>query len=232
MNTRRIPSLVAGTLLALAFAVITTAADTKDDEAGFVSLFDGKTLAGWQGATTGYAVEDGAIVCQPQGGGNLYTADQYGDFIFRFQFKLAPGANNGLGIRAPLSGDAAYAGMELQILDDSHPQYASLKEYQYHGSIYGVVAAKRGHLKPAGEWNEQEVTCRGKQVTVKLNGETIVDADIEMASTPKTLDGRDHPGLKREKGHIGFLGHGSRVEFRAIRIKNLDGSTAKSSPPE
>jgi HEAT repeat protein len=192
------------------------------EEQGFVSLFNGQDLKGWVGDRKGYGVEDGKIVVFPaRGGGNLYTEKEYSDFVLRFEFKLTSGANNGLGIRAPLEGDAAYAGMELQILDNTAEKYKDLESYQYHGSIYGVVPAKRGHLKPAGEWNEQEVIADGRRISVKLNGVVIVDANIDLVSTPKTMDGREHPGLKRERGHIGFLGHGSRVEFRNIRIKEL-----------
>lgn len=216
--------------LQLALVVLTCVAATQllaaedkpaDDEAGFVSLFDGKTLDGWQGSVKGYAVEDGAIVCLPKGGGNLYTKGEYGDFDLKFEFKLTEGANNGIGIRTPMNVDAAYGGMEIQVLDNKAKQYEHLKPYQYHGSVYGVVPAKRGFLKPVGEWNSEEIKCKGKQVTVILNGETIVDADIEKASTPKTMDGRNHPGLKRDKGFIAFCGHGSRVEFRNLRIKEL-----------
>jgi len=188
---------------------------------GFVSLFDGKTLDGWQGSTGGYAVEEGNLVCKRQGGGFLYTDREYGDFHLKFDFKLTAGANNGLGIRTPMKGDPAYVGMELQILDNSSDKYAKLKPYQYHGSIYGVVAAQRGHLRPVGQWNSQQVICRGKQVKVILNGATIVDADIEKASTPKTVDGRNHPGLERDSGYICFCGHGSRVEFTNLRIRDL-----------
>jgi hypothetical protein len=205
--------------LILLFAVAVQAEDAKKSD-GFVSLFDGKTLDGWQGAVKGYVVKDGTIICK---GGNLYTKKEYGDFTFRFEFKLPAGGNNGIGIRTPLRGDAAYVGMEIQVLDDSAPRYKKLRPYQYHGSIYGVVACKRGHQKPVGEWNIQEITCRGKQVTVTLNGTVIVDADIEKASTPKTLDGKNHPGLKRDKGHIAFCGHGAPVAFRNISIKVLDG---------
>jgi len=191
--------------------------------AGFVPLFNGRDMTGWTGNTTGYYAQDGKMICDPKkAGGNVYTAEEYGDFVLRFDFKLAPGANNGLGIRAPLGGDAAYQGMELQILDDTAAQYATLQPYQYHGSIYGVVPAKRGHLKPVGEWNTEEVIAKGRQITVKLNGTTIVDADLDKASTPETMDHRDHPGLKRDKGHIGFCGHGDYLEFRNIRIKPLD----------
>jgi len=220
-------------------ALHTIVADMKSDDASvksalinalsawpdaefFVSIFNGRDLTGWTGNIDGYVVEDSTIVVySDRGGGNVYTAREYSDFILRFEFKLTAGANNGLGIRAPLTGDAAYQGMELQIIDNTADQYKDLKPYQYHGSIYGVVPSKRGYLKPVGEWNYQMVIASGRQIIVILNGETIVDADIYIASTPKTIDGNNHPGLKRDKGHIGFLGHGSRVEFRNIRIKEL-----------
>jgi len=183
------------------------------------SLFNGKNFDGWTGATDSYLIEDGMIICPQHGGGNLFTKEEFSDFIFRFEFKLTPGANNGLGIRAPLEGDAAYVGMELQILDDSAEQYKDLKPYQYHGSIYGVVPSKRGFQKSVGEWNFQEVIANGRQITVNLNGETIVDVNLDEINQP--MDGKDHPGLKRKKGNIGFLGHGSHVEFRNIFIKEL-----------
>jgi len=196
------------------------------DETGFIPLFNGRDLNGWVGATDGYGVEDGVLYAKSESGGNLYTAKEYGDFVLRFEFRLTPGANNGLGIRAPLTGNAAYEGMELQILDNSADRYKNLKPYQYHGSVYGVVSAKRGHLRPVGEWNEQEVTCVGRQIRVVLNGATIVDADLDEVSEGGTLDGQPHPGLERATGHIGLLGHGSRVEFRALRIKPLDRRTS------
>jgi hypothetical protein len=193
------------------------------DEKGFVSLFNGKDLTGWTGDTKGYAAEDSKIVLDPnRGGGNLYTVGEYGDFILLFEFKLTSGANNGLAIRSPLSGNPAYDGMEIQILDNSAPKYETLKPYQFHGSIYGVVTAKRDYLKPVGQWNSQKVIAKGRRITVILNDTTIVDADIDEAGTPKTMDEKDHPGLKRDKGHIGFCGHGDYLEFRNIRIKTLD----------
>jgi len=192
------------------------------DTEGFVALFNGRDLTGWTGNIKGHVVQDGKIVvCPERGRGNLYTQNQYGDFILRFEFKLTPGANNGLGIRAPLTGRASYMGMELQILDNKADKYRNLKPYQYHGSIYGVVPAKRGYLKPVGQWNFEEVIAKGRRITVNLNGTTIVDADIDEAGASGTMDGKDHPGLKRNKGHIGFLEHGDRVEFRNIRIKEL-----------
>jgi len=189
------------------------------EEDGWTSLFDGETLNGWTGAVDGYTAQEGAIVSKPGSGGNLFTKKEYANFEFTFEFKLTPGANSGLGIRAPLHGDAAYKGMELQILDNSAIRYAHLKPYQYHGSIYGVVPAKRGLQKPVGEWNTEHVVVRGDSVRVELNGVTIVNADIKKARAGDTIDGRKHPGLKRKRGHIGFLGHDALVAFRNIYVK-------------
>ena len=190
---------------------------------GFVALFNGKNLDNWTGNKQSYIAEDGMIVINPEdgSGGNLYTEKEYSDFIFRFEFQLTPAANNGLGIRAPLEGDAAYAGMELQILDDTSPVYAAIEPYQHHGSVYGVIPARRGFLKPVGEWNYEEVVAEGTHIKITLNGTVIVDGDIADPRDNGTMDHKDHPGLKNKTGHIGFLGHGSVVKFRNIRIKDL-----------
>ena len=194
----------------------------EEKSEGFVSLFNGKNLDNWVGNKTSYVVEDNMIIIKPDkgSGGNLYTEKEYADFIFRFEFQH-PGANNGLGIRAPLSGDAAYSGMELQILDNTAPIYANLQPYQYHGSVYGVIPAKRGFLKPVGEWNYQEVIARGTHIKVILNGTVIVDGDIAGPRDHGTMDNREHRGLHNKTGHIGFLGHGSVVKFKNIRIKEI-----------
>ncbi len=188
----------------------------KEAKEGFVSLFDGKTLKGWQGDVKGYVVENGTIVCK---GVNLYTAKQYANFVFRFEFKLPPAGNNGVGIRTPLKGDAAYVGMEIQILDDGDPVYKDLHPYQAHGSIYGVVPAKRGALKPVGQWNQEEIIADGSHIKVTVNGKVIVDADLSKIG--KTVDGHEHPGLHNPKGYVGWLGHGDPVAFRNVRIKTL-----------
>lgn len=215
--------LTAATLLFAGFAQADQAAtcglSQEEIDGGFIHLFDGKTLDGWQGAVDGYVPENGILVCKEKGGGNLFTTKEYSDFILRFEFKLEANGNNGVAIRTPLKGNPAYAGMEIQILDDSGSQYQNLKPYQYHGSIYGLVPAKRGFLKPVGEWNCEEIFCRGSHVKVTLNGTVIVDADLATIDEP--MDGRDHPGLKRDKGYLGWAGHGARVEFRNIRIKEL-----------
>ncbi|WP_339815535.1 DUF1080 domain-containing protein [uncultured Imperialibacter sp.] len=216
--------------LFLAIAAFSTASFaqnklTKEEKKdGYMLLFNGKDLSGWIGNKQDYVAENGTIAVKTDAGGsgNLYTEKEYGDFIFRFEFKLTPDANNGLGIRTPLEGDAAYVGMELQILDNTAEMYSKLQPYQYHGSVYGVIPAKRGFLKPVGEWNYQEVEVKGNKVKVTLNGEVIVDGDIAEASKDGTMDHKEHPGLKNKKGYIGFLGHGSELYFRNIRIKELD----------
>jgi hypothetical protein len=210
-------SLIVGSLLV-------SSASAAEPEEGFTSLFDGKTLAGWTTAPGAYTVEDGAIVCVAGSKGNLLSEKEYTDFTLRFDFKLTPGANNGLAIRSPLkqTGNLHVEGIELQILDHTDPKYKTLKDYQYNGSVYGVVAAKKEGLKPVGEWNSEEVTVQGRRIKVTLNGTVIVDADLDANETPtKTLDGVPHPGLTRAKGHIGFLGHGDRIDVRNVRIKEL-----------
>lgn len=193
----------------------------QPDAEGFTPIFNGKDLSGWTGWKRGYVVEDGAIVCK-EASLNLLTKREYGDFVLRFEFKLTPAANNGIGIRVPLKGHASEDGMEIQVLDEDHPDYKDIHDYQVHGSVYGLVPAKRGHLKPTGEWNQQEIRAEGSHITVVLNGETIVDTDLAEVLKQPTLDGKEHPGARRTSGHIGFLGHGDIVYYRNLRIKAAD----------
>lgn len=176
----------------------------EEADQGFVSLFDGKTLKGWKGATAQYTPADGLLICEKKGSGNLMTEKEFGDFIFRFDWKLEPGGNNGVSVR----------GHEIQILDDYAPQHKNLKDCQYHGSIYCKVPAKRGHTKKPGEWNTQEIHVKGSQWKVTVNGVVIVDADISKVDGLESL-------AKKTKGPIGFMGHGSRLEFRNLRVKEL-----------
>jgi hypothetical protein len=193
------------------------------DEPGFDPIFNGKDLSGWtiRGQYgPGYIVENGTIVCPSDGGGNLFTEKEYSNFILRFEFRLEEASNNGIGIRAPYEGDAAYTGMEIQILDhDAQVYRGKLKPAQYHGSIYDVVPAKTGYLKKTGEWNREEIVADGRHIKVTLNGTVIVDANLDDAKDPAVL--QKHPGLARTTGHIGLLGHHSRVEFRNLRVKTM-----------
>jgi len=193
-------------------------AHVSPDDQSFRRLFNGRDLSGWMGAVDGYAVEHGVMQLIKGHGGNLLTEEEFSDFVLRFSFRLPPGANNGLAIRAPAKGDAAYAGIELQILEDTHKKYAGLKPYQFHGSAYGIKAAHRGYQRPVGEWNHQEVRCEGTRIQVWLNGVQILDVDT---AKHEPVDGRNHPGMHRTKGHIGFCGHNDAVAFRDVRILTL-----------
>lgn len=201
----------------------TTTLTESEKQEGFVQLFDGRNMDKWIGNKAGYLLKNGVIEVNPEakGGGNLYTKEEFSDFIYRFEFQLTPGANNGIGIHAPLEGDAAYVGMEIQVIDSEHPMYATLQSYQYHGSVYGIVAAKRGFLKPTGEWNQEEIMIQGSKIKVTLNGTIITEADLKEATKNGTIDHNEHPGLKNTTGHIGFLGHGDVVRFKNMRIKTL-----------
>ena len=190
------------------------------DVEGFVSVFNGKNFDGWAGPIENYEVTGGAIVCKPGEGGNIYTEQEYSDFVVRLEFKLPPAGNNGLAIRYPGTGDAAYGAMcELQVLDSEHPKYAQLDTRQYHGSAYGMAAAHRGYLRPTGQWNFQQVTVKGSTVKVELNGVTILNADLSKVT--EYMGNSPHPGKLLTKGHFGFAGHSDPVQFRNVRIKQL-----------
>ena len=209
----------------------------EEKKQGFELLFDGTNLDNFVGNKVGYVPINGCINVTANYGNesNLYTKKEYRDFIFRFEFCfLRPGVNNGVGIRTPMGVDAAYYGMcESQILDHDDPIYAGLREYQVHGSVYGVIPAKRIKHKPLGEWSEEEIRVQGNHITVTVNGEVIVDGDIKEAcqghnvapdgsdNNPYTVDHRNHPGMFNKTGHIGFLGHGAGLKFRAVRVLDL-----------
>ena len=212
---------------------------------GFEVLFDGTSMHKWTGNTTNYVPLDGTIYVTAQygGSGNLYTKKEYADFILRFEFQFVQeGVNNGIGIRTPMGVDAAYHGMEIQILDHDAPIYKNLREYQQHGSVYGIIPAKRVKFPPLGTWNVEEIRAVGDRITVTVNGEVILDGDIREAcqghnvapdggkKNPYTVDHRNHPGLFNASGHIGLLGHGPGIKFRNIRIKELPASKVRDLP--
>lgn len=195
------------------------------DSAGFVELVNGKDLSNWTGAIDNYEVRNGAIYCKPGKGGNLLSREEYGDMIIRTEFILPPGGNNGIAIRTPAKGRPAQDGFEIQVIDSdgynaAHPK-APLKEYQYHGSLYNLVGAKHGFLRPVGTWNYEEIEVRGNHITVTLNGTKILDVETDKIDRskiePKNLPG----GLDRKTGHIGFAGHNDPVGFRSFKVKRL-----------
>ena len=184
-----------------------------------------------QTSMAGYGVKDGIIFCA-RGGGGTCTEREFSDFVLRFEFKLEEGSNNGIGIRAPLEGRLSTLGMEIQILEEGaawQANGASFNDTQFHGSVYDVIPAKKGALKKPGEWNTEEITAQGRQIKVVVNGQTILEADLNSVANRQTLE--KHPGILRDRGHIGFLGHDDYLEFRNIRIKELPKSEQDNTPP-
>lgn len=193
---------------------------------GFQSVFNGKDFEGWGGPIDNYQIVDGTIMCKPKKGGTIHTKEEYGDIEAKVEFKLPPAGNNGLAMRYPGEGDTAYVGMcEVQVLDDTADVYKKLDERQYCGSVYGVVAAKRGYLRPVGEWNIYHVTAIGHHITVELNGFVITDADVskfDQNDLSQFMHNSKHPGLMRTTGSFGFAGHNDPVQFKNVAIKKLE----------
>jgi len=234
--------LVVAAVACLAGGLLANAA-----EEGFVPLFNGKDLKGWQGATSCYGVkpeEPGVLQCLPErkdgsegGGGQLCTTKEYRNFVLRFDYCLPPMANNGVGIRmTDLNKTAAYYAMcELQLLDDND---LDTKPYQFTGAVYGVVPprkdnpAKEKDGKPycvqgsycfaAGHWNSEEVRVAGEEIEVWMNGVLITKADVSYyRGDGDTVDGKPHPGLHNRKGFLGFLGHGCNAKWKNVRIREF-----------
>lgn len=194
------------------------------DNSGFKKVFNGKDLTGWAGAVDSYDIVDGKLICKEGEVGSLFTKKEYSDFVATLEFKLPQAGNNGLILRYAGEGQPHIEGLELQVLDSEDPKYAELDPRQYHGSVYGLVPAHRGYLRPTGEWNFQKVTMRGSNIKVDLNGTTILDADLSEVQESK--DGEVPPGAKRKSGHFGLAGHRDPVEFRNILIRELPGDPA------
>jgi hypothetical protein len=191
---------------------------------GFTALFDGKTLKGWKvlgGKPEAWVVDTkaGTFHTTKGDGGWLMSEKEYGNFELRLQFKVPAGANSGVALRAPMKGNPAYEGMEIQILDDDAPIHKGIRDWQRTGSIYGVVPSSSQPNKPLGQWNSYRIVCKGSKVTVELNGKVIVDANLDDY---KAKYAKTHPGLLRDKGHVGVQDHGGKIEFRNVFIKELD----------
>lgn len=218
----------------------------EEKEQGFELLFDGRSLENFHGNTTAYIPQDGTIYVTAQygGQGNLYTKKNYSDFIFRFEFFFdVPAVNNGIGIRTgkDVTGvDAAYEGMEIQILDHDDPVYqgypygyTGLHPYQNHGSVYGIFEPEHIDFGPIKQWHTEEIKAVGDHITVTVDGKVVTDVNIRDAVkghnvapdgsqvNPYTLDHQNHPGLFNKEGYISFCGHGAGVKFRNVRVLDL-----------
>jgi len=193
--------------------------DDKPPE-GFEPLFNGKDLTGWKvhaGKMDAWGAENGLMFTTGEGGGWLLTEKEYDNFELRLEYKVPKGGNSGVGLRAPRQGDVAYSGMEIQILDDAAPEYKNIRPGQHTGSIYDVVPSSKQPSKPVGEWNQYHITAKGRHITVELNGEKIVDANLDDYKD----HAEKHPGILRTTGCIGLQSHTDRVEFRNVFVKVL-----------
>jgi hypothetical protein len=202
------------------FLALTIATGHASDDPGFVPLFDGESLAGWTaigGKAGNWRVQDGMLVTLGHGKDWLSTNRQFDDFELKLEYRTGRSGNSGVLIRAPHKGDPSFDGMEVQILDDASPTYRTLQPSQYTGSVYGVLATKRGHARPAGEWNAMVIRAEGPKISVELNGAKIVEGDV--SKHPESL--ARHPGIRRTSGYIGLQSHSEPVQFRRIAIKEL-----------
>ncbi len=183
----------------------------------------------WQrdGAPT-YRIENGTLIFEGDGRGRLMTKRTYRDFELQLEFRVGVGANNGIALRAPIGFESSRYGIEVQILDDYAHQPSGRR--RLCGSIYGIYPAHKSAVKPAGEWNRLHIRCQGRRVQITLNGERVVDADLNAVRDRELL--RERPGFLREEGHIGFIQHNGRVEYRHLRIRELLSNHAPNQPPD
>lgn len=205
---------------------------------GFVPLFDGKTLAGWEAPKNGcYHVAKGGILAyRPDlGSGGMWTEKSYRDFDLRYDFRLTCDCNNGLGVRVPKGKGTYDGGFEIQMIDDEGSMYKDVfpqlglyhRAYQRHGAVYGVVPPKvqengKSYLKPVGQWNSQRVKMVGHHLEVWLNGEKIQDCDLSKYPIDgSSMDHAKHPGIRSLEGRFGWLSHGYPCWWKNIRIKEL-----------
>ena len=221
--------------LALLALVLILAPVTSADEVR--ELFDGKTLDGWtvegpaKGKTgrTMWTVEDGRIVCLGEGFGFLrYDRRQFSDFTLRVEYRFTPtpGAktqgNSGLGIRTGRFDVArsretrpSYAAFEVQLLDDA----GSPPSAHGTGSLYRYKSPTANPARPAPEWNSIEVECAGPRITIRLNGQTVLEAEqTELADVPTKPAGVAAPKDKPRRGYVALQSHSGRVEFRKVQV--------------
>jgi hypothetical protein len=200
-------------------------------EDGFVPLFAGDSLQGWkvsdwsninapqQVQGTPWRIEKGVLY-----GLNKRTwitsPGEYSDFVLKLESKIGKGANGGIGLRFPLDGDPAYTAMELQVVDHEVYYGGQSAPAQRTASIYDEIAASPEVTKPPGQWNAWEITAQGSHVTVVLNGQKVIDADLSRETKARQQKG---PALAQRplKGHIGFQNLNGEITLRNIMIKEL-----------
>ncbi|MGQ9573876.1 MAG: 3-keto-disaccharide hydrolase [Thermoguttaceae bacterium] len=208
--------------------------EPKPASPGFVWLFDGKNLSGWvMGPDKSWVVEQGVITLRRPFDGKehnldyLWTEDVYGDFILELEFKLPEGyANSGVFLRTSDIKDPVYTGIEVQVSNSSGREPPDRGGTA--GAIYDCLAPSKNAVKKPGQWNHLRVTCNGSRIQVVLNGQEIIDMDLDRWTTPgRNPDGSPNKFPRALKdfarvGHIGLQDHGRPIWYRNIRIKRLE----------
>lgn len=202
----------------------------QEQEAGWILLFDGKTLNGWatsEGHESNVPVENGCINPHGCGGYMLVHKDLWEDFLLALDFKISKGCNSGIFVRTfpltPKEGrDVGWNGIEIAIDDTQDAGYVDT------GAVYDLAAPSKNNMRPAGEWNHIEIMCDGPRITVVLNDERVNRINLDAFTEPnKRPDGTphkfDHPfHTHPRKGYIGLQDHGSPCWFKNIKILPLD----------
>ncbi len=210
-------------------AVVTDVPVAAPSAPEFVSLIQGEGLNGWvvqEGKSTAWTREGDVLSCHSAAGGWLRTELEYSDFELRLEYRLQSGGNTGIGLRSPPVGNPTFNGIEIQLLDDNSPKYTGLREDQYTGSLYyQVPASKRAQLKPNGEWNLCEVSCRGDHLTIKINGEVVNEVTLNRQLNEAIGSEQPKPRYSLSQrppiGHIALQSHSTRVDFRKVELKDL-----------
>lgn len=198
----------------------------EEKQEGYRLLFDGNTLNGWAATShpENWEASDGKIICKGGTNGYLYTEDRFEDFVLHLEYRTEPQVNSGIFFRWTELEDPVHTGLEMQILDTFDRE-----EMDKHcsGALYDLVAPSVNAARPAGEWNQVTIRCEGSMVQLRLNGMTVVEADLDQWTVAgKNPDGTNNKfkyawSERPRLGHIGFQDHGGRAEFRNIKIKLL-----------
>lgn len=204
----------------------------QEKEAGWILLFDGKTLDGWRGyqmedAPAYWKVEDGAITLTPEKGAkDLVTTKQFDDFELVVEWKIAEGGNSGILFRASEDGKMIWhSAVEIQVLDNDNFHGKPIGLEHAAGAVYALWPAKKESFREQGAWNETRVVAKGPSVTVYHNGTKIATYDTGSEEWKKRITASKFvkfPGMgELPKGHIALQSHGSAVQFRGIKLKKL-----------
>ena len=164
----------------------------------------------------------------------IWSEKKYNDFVLDLEFKNAEATNSGVIVHCSDIGDWIPNSVEIQIADDHSKQWAEADKKWQCAAIFGRLAAKKSVVKKPGEWNRFTITCKGKKISVVLNGELVTEMDMsKWTDAKKNPDGSDIPPWLSKpaaslplEGHIGFQGKhaGAPIYFRNIKIKELPGS--------